>query len=103
MAQNDTSRQDFIDAWLNFAQQMAGWMYDRPGQVVIAGRALPPIEESTALLSRKQAARELNVSVATLQRMVNRGDLTPIKPTGPNGRTRGFEPEDIARLKRKRK
>lgn len=100
MAHMDSRKQEFVAAVSVVAAVLAERWYDGWGSSPISV-SVPSAETSNdPLLNRKEAAKMLRISVATLARKVKAGDIRPVNITGKAPR---YRREDIERLIRRLK
>jgi excisionase family DNA binding protein len=98
MAQTDARKQEFVSAVAIVAAVLAERWYEGWGSSPMTVSA-PSVESSSdPLLNRKEAAKMLRISVATLARKVKAGDLRPVNVSGKAPR---YRREDIERLIRR--
>lgn len=100
MAQTDLKKQEFVSAVATVAAVLAERWYEGWGNSPITLSAPAAEDPHDPLLNRKEAARMLRVSVATLGRKVKAGDIKPVHVTGKAPR---YKREDIERLIRRLK
>ena len=97
MAHVDSRKQEFVAAVSVVAAVLAERWYDGWGNSHMTVSA-PPAESPDPLLNRKEAAKMLRISVATLARKVKAGELRPVNVTGKSPR---YRREDIERMIRR--
>lgn len=84
MTHSDVKKTEFVTAFATVATFLAARLYDDWGNppILPSSTSATPADPSDPLLNRKEAARFLRVSVSTLRRFVEAGDLTPVMLTG---------------------
>lgn len=93
-------REEIIDSACKITGWLVGALYDRlagPGATVSGEPAGLPGKLEERLLTREDAARELKVSVPTIDRKVKAGTLRPVEDLRPIIR---FTRSEVDRMKR---
>ena len=100
MATTDVKKQRFVAAASEFAACLADFIYDLGAAAPVIIQSSTPVESSEKLLSLKEAAALMCVSVSTFKRKVDAGDIEKHQVTGKAVR---YKQKDVERLIRRLK
>jgi excisionase family DNA binding protein len=100
MATTDARKQRFVAAASEFAACLADFIYDLGVSAPVIVQSSPVPESTEKLLSLKQAADLMCVSVSTFKRKVEAGEIRKHKITGKAAR---YKLEEVERLIRRLK